>query len=61
MAIPAKVIKPSDAGSGMYFSIRYASTAWRSAILFVGLAIQAQVAVVLPAIATTAFMVLQGR
>jgi hypothetical protein len=35
--------------------------AWRSALLFVGLAIQAQIAVVLPAIATNAFMMLQGR
>jgi hypothetical protein len=35
--------------------------AWRSALFILGLAIQAQIAVVLPAIATNMFMALQGR
>ncbi len=36
-------------------------SAWRSALLVLGLAIQAQIAVVLPAIGTTVLTVLQGR
>ncbi len=36
-------------------------SAWRSAFVFLALAIQAQIAVVLPAIATSVWMVLQGQ